>query len=773
MQNQNTQEINEINIQELFFTVKKYKLQIFLTAIAFFFLAMIYAYSKANIYYASSTLQLMSEESDFSANDIVLKAFKRGGNQNLDNEKEVLMSRFLAKKTAEYLNLETRYFTKHNFKTKELYKSAPFVVSVGFIDDLIYGKRVHLTPIDDEFFHLEIKPTTFFSKRGFLGSLGVIQLYPSDEISYSAKHRYDEVIKTSLFEFTIQRISELNRKEYSFEFLDQESIYSFIQAGIRVRPSISEFSTILEISFKDKVSLRAADIVNAHTKAYIAQEVEYKSSISNLTLEFIDKQLDMINSRLKKSEKSLVEYKESNEVIDLGDKALTTSKKLAKYETDLQELEIEENILLNLQQYMLSNQELSGLTVGSINFADPALTSLVRKLQELASEKSALLLDYTELHPDIIKLEQTLSSLKRTIKHALDNNLRQMSQRKDSLKKIISRYARSLETLPKQERELTRLSRYFDVNERIYSFLLEKRAETAIMRSSTIASSRVLDEALNNYVPISPKRTLIAIAGLLFGLVVGFVIAFVKEFLNNTIKSVEDVERITSMPIYGVVPELNRRTELMFSEAFKTIRTNLKFLPKNERNQIISITSSIPNEGKSEISANLADALAQADQNVIILDLDLRRASLHKVFNLENHQGLSEYLAGETILNDIILRTAVQNVDIITTGMLPPNPSELILSSALEELLNELREKYDYIIIDTPPAGLVTDATILMNHSDIVFTVVRSDFTKKEFLRTLDKLIAKHEYNHVGVILNGLQMKINEKELQYEAYLKR
>ena len=199
---------------------------------------------------------------------------------------------------------------------------------------------------------------------------------------------------------------------------------------------------------------------------------------------------------------------------------------MVEYESKIQELDIEENIMKNLFQYISNNQNLAGLSVGSITFADPALTILIKSLHEQASQKETLLLDYTELHPDVVKLNQTISTLRRQIIASLKNNLKQLEQRKKSLNDLIFKFKKSLETLPKQERELTRLTRHFSVNEKVYSYLLEKRAETAILRSSTISNARVLDEALNYPIRVKPKRVLIVLVGLILGIIVGLAYAF-------------------------------------------------------------------------------------------------------------------------------------------------------------------------------------------------------------------------------------------------------
>ncbi len=755
--NHNNIQNDEIDLKDLFKTIMKYKYTIALFAIVFTLGSAVFAYTKPNVYSSFATIELQEDTNRFGADDALKKAFS-GGSVNIENQIEIFKSKSLGDEATKSLNLGTRYFTTRNYRTHEYYKNSPFIVIDKIIEDPIYGKRFTLTPIDEESFRLEIKPISKYSKRGILALLGVQPFEEDELITYNQVHKYNEDISNLWFTLNITKLSPLNNEEYSFSFVHPSSFSGVYLSNLSVS-QVSELASILMVSIQDGVSLRAADLLNSLFKAYLEQEVQRKTEVANLSLTFIDNQLDEINSKLKVSESDLETYKESNEVISLSDKANTVSKQLVEYEAKIQELDIEENILSNLFQYISNNQNLSGLTVGSITFADPVLASLIKNLHELTSQKDTFLLDYTDLHPEVQKLTKTISSLRRQIIASLKNNLNQLNQRKRSLTELIVKFKKSLETLPKQERELTRLSRHFNVNEKVYSFLLEKRAETAILKSSTISNGRILDEALNFNTPIKPKRILLVLVGLILGTIVGLAYAFLREFLNHTIKNTEEIEKYSSMPIYGVIPQnKGKKTNSIFLEAFRSIRTNLQFLPKNESSRIISITSSVSGEGKTTITAKLAEVIAQTEKRVIVLDIDLRKASVHKEFGLANNIGMSNYLTNQNTLEEVIKKTNFENIDVITTGALPPNPSELILSNNMKVLLEKLKETYDYILIDTPPVGLVTDALILMNYSDVTFAVVRANYTRKEFIKNLDRLSKEHSHNHVGMILNGVEI---------------
>ena len=755
--NLNSHQNDEIDLKLLFKTILRYKYIIALFAAVFTLFAAIYAYTKPNIYGSSATIELQEEQRGYSSSDALRQAFT-GGGINVQNQIEVFKSRFLANKALENLDLNTRYFTTKNYRQREFYQNSPFIVNHKVLDNFIYGKKFILTPIDKENFNLKIIPTSKWSKKGILAQLGISPFEEYDLISYDSNHKYGEEIDTQWFNIKIDQISELLNEEYSFSFVHPSAASDVFYRGLNVS-QVSELASVLRISIQDTVSARARDLLNSLFKAYLNEEIERKSEVANLSLDFIDNQLEDINKRLKISENNLEVYKETNDVISLPEKATNTSKNITEYETKLQEILIEENILKNLEQYINTNTNLSGLTVGSIRFADPALASLINKLHEYSTQRESVLIDYTELHPDVEKLSKTIASLRRSIKASLKANLRQLSQRKASMKNVIAKLSKSLETLPKQERELTRLSRHFNVNEKVYSFLLEKRAETAILKSSTISNGRVLDQALNYSTPIKPKRMLIVLVGMILGVIFGLAYVFIREFLNDTIKNTEEIERLSSIPIYGVIPlNKNKKTNNIFLEAFRSVRTNLKFLPQHQESRVITITSSVSGEGKTNTTAKLAEVIAKSNKKVIVLDLDLRKASVHKEFDVPNNIGLSNYLTNQNTLEEVIKKTSVENVDIISTGILPPNPSELILMDEMKETIELLKKSYDYIIIDTPPVGLVTDALILMNYADITFFIVRANYTRKEFIKNLDRLSKEHSHNQIGMILNGVEI---------------
>jgi tyrosine-protein kinase Etk/Wzc len=747
---------DEIDLKEVFRTILKHKISIVLITLAFTVFSAVFAYYKPNVYGSSATVEVVEDNSrGVASTDFMLKAL--GGNSaNIENELLILQSRFIIQKALETLNLNTRYFSTNILNKKtELYTSSPFTVNVNGLKGPMYGKVFELLPKDEESFTLRIKPLPTFSLKNILALLGLKALKEEDKITYSEVHKYDEEIAAPWFNFTVHKNADLDDDTYSFDFIATEDFYDAYAGGLSIA-SASEMGSVIVLSYQDNVSLRAKEILNAIASTYIEEGVKEKTKVAELTLGFIDSQLENINVKLSTSDTNLQTYKMQNNVVNLAGKVTQATTSVAEYEAEQLKLQTEINILKNLQTFIDTNADLGGLTLGTINFADKSLGLLVLNLQEMTDKKNLYLVDYTEIHPEVIKLTQSIASTKKSIKQALVSSLKQLDQRNKDLSEMIAKYKQSLDSLPTQEKALAELARPLKVNELVYEYLLQKKAETAILKSSTIASARILDQARDEYMPMKPNRKLIVLVGLILGLITGIALAFLREFLVNTVQNAEEIEKITSLPIYGVIPlNKDKLSKNVYLEAFRNIRTNLQFLPGNENNKVISITSSVSGEGKTTVTATLSEILARGDKKVIMLDLDMRKASLHKEFNIANNVGMSNYLTKQNTLEEVIKPTNVHGLEIITTGPLPPNPSELILSNMFVELLTILREKYDYIVIDTPPAGLVTDATIIMNYADISFSIVRAKYTRKEFVKNIDRMAKEHSENRVGIILNA------------------
>jgi len=754
---QNNIDEDEIDLKEVFGTLNRYKYSIIIFAIVFTIGATVFAYFKDNVYEASTTIELEQQGRGGAGGDDMMMLALSGGGANLDNEQFILKSRFLSEKVLRGLNIGTRYFTTRNLRTVELYRTSPFVVITKTLDSSLEGTKFSMQIIDQDRFVLRMTPVIGMKEKALL-ALGLIDAAADKPKPYEEEHHFGEEIVSEWFTLTINKVFDLENSEYSFAITPNEKMAGFIQSGLSTS-LISKQGTILKVSFQDNVALRAQEILNTLSERYLQQELEEKTSEADQTLKFIDAQIEEINKDVEKSQGKLEQFRSTNTMtVDSTSQAMMTAQNMSEYEGKLQALEIESNVLQNVQEYMNTGKDMSGISLGSAAYTDPALAQMIQKLQESIMTRKSLLVEFTELHPDVVKLTEGINSIKSTIKFTLKNDINIIEQRKKTLRRYIRKYQRSLEALPENERKLANLTRNTLVNEKVYNFLLEKRAETAILRSSTVSKTRVLDAALLPDLPIKPKRLLIILVGMILGFIVGIALAFLRAFLDDTLKTAEDVDKLTNIPLYGAVPQRKDKTTIkQFEEAMRVLRTNLQFVGGAKKSKVVALTSSISGEGKTTVAVALAKIIAATGKKVIILDLDMRRSRMHEEFSITNKIGVSSVLSGHNVLDEAVQGSVEENLDVITAGPKPPNPSELLVTSGFDEMIEKLTESYDYIILDTPPIGLVTDAMILLKMSDVGLIVARANYSKKSFLKNIERFASEHELHNLGFILNGLE----------------
>ncbi len=759
---QNNIDEDEIDLKEVFGTLNRYKYSIVILAILFTIGATVFAYFKPNVYEATTTIELEQENRYGGGGDDMMSLALSGGGANLDNEQYILKSRFLSEKVLRGLDIGTRYFTTNNLRTIELYRSVPFVVISKELDRSLEGTTFTMQMLDEERFILSMTPVIGLKERALL-AWGLIEAPADKPKPYTQEHKFGEEIVTEWFSLTIDKVFAIENREYSFTITPNEHMAGFIQGGLSTS-LVSKSGTILKITFQDNVALRAQEIINTLSERYLQQELASKTSEADQTLEFIDAQIEEINKDVERSQGKLQKFRSKNTMtVDASSQAMMTAQNMAEYESKLQALEIESNVLKNVQEYMNTGKDLSGISLGSAAYTDPALAQMIQKLQESMMMRNSLLVEFTDLHPDVIKLTESINSIKSSIKFTLKNDINIIEQRQKTLRQYIRKYERSLQALPENERKLANLTRNTMVNENVYNFLLEQRAQTAILRSSTISKTRVIDSALLPNLPIKPKRLLIILVGMILGFIVGIALAFLRAFLDDTLKTAEDIDKITNIPLYGAVPQRkDKTTRSQFDEAMRVLRTNLQFTGGTKKSKVVALTSSISGEGKTTIAVALSKIIAATGKKVIILDLDMRRSRMHEEFSITNKVGVSSILSGHNTFEEAIQKDVEENLDVLTAGPKPPNPSELLVTTEFDELMALFSERYDYVILDTPPVGLVTDAMILLKMSDVGLIVTRANYSKKSFIKNIERFSNEHELQNLGFILNGLESGKNQ-----------
>lgn len=743
----------EIDLRELWAILRKYRLSIGIITFLTFLSTAIFVYFSTSTYEASLTLKTQQlASSQKNADDPILAAIDAQIEQNTDDEITVLQSYTVAQKALSKLNIANRYFLYNNFKSVEMYKESPFVVEAVAITESLIGKTFYVEPVDSNRFRLSLKPSL---REKLLNGLG-LSGPKSKPIAFSGIYTYGTPIETPNFRLTVHKRSPMEASLYGFSITPNEYLASDILQNLKVS-AISEKGTAIALSYQDNVPERAQEILNAIAEAYKEESVETKIGSAKRTLEFIDHQLQNVNIALQSSATNLEKYKSSHIVIEPQQQGIISTTKLTDLQSQQNSIDLQLSVLEGLLNHIESHRDSMGIDIGSLSSLSPTIVSLIEKIQNADAARTTLLIDYTDKHPSIIKVNEQLSKLRSNLRATLETSIRGLRQQKEKLLDIIREHQTALEAIPQQEKELNQLSNNFAVNQKVYEYLLQKRAETAITQSSTVSTVRIIDQAMVGADPVKPKKLLILIVGLIIGLVIGVIQAFFRNFIKNTIQNVHDLERHTSLPILSVLPYFSRKRTL-YDNALRLLLTKVQFGLIGSSHQVITFSSSIPGEGRTTTALEFARIAAKNHKKVIMLDLDLQNSRLRSYTSAP----VPTYTLSDLLYNGkLIAETAYplsDRLDIVFAGEQSEDPYDMFMSDEFAVLLKELRSVYHLIILLSPPTGLVADALVLMRLSDLSLIVLKAEYSKKDFIHNINRFVDEYDLKNVGIVLNSVPL---------------
>ena len=739
-------EEDEIDIKSWLYNIYHYKYIILLCVILFTFASSYYAYFLPNVYRATASVKVGLDE-DAYAKDVISMAMGKGA-VNAATEKDLIKSRYLSELALKNVDFRQHYYTTIDFREVELYKSAPFEVNMS----KGYGISFDLSVVDDKSYRLGVKELTLPDGR---------------VLDYDQIHKYAEEVKTDTFELKVLRKEKLDNKEYRFVIDEKRRSFGRVFATQNL-----ENSTILQISVEDTVPLRAQEYVNALAEAYVKQNIENKTREAVQRLSFIKDQLANVSQDIKISASNLEAFRKESKIVDVEHTSETVATRLDSYESELMEVLLKEKMINSFYTQIKKSNSMETISVEGVEDKESILAELLQKLQDAVVERKELRADYTNLHPLVMKLNRKINQLKSTIINTTKNLVENTKRKKELLIKSIEKQRAVFNTLPENARKYSQLESKFKMNEEISAYLMKRKSEAEMIKASTVSKNRMLDHALLPQVAVKPKRESIVLMGVFLGIVFGVLLALVIILLDTKIKDESDISKITSYPVLGLIPHFENdekswkgkvkvfeAVKSAVAESFRHLRSNLQFIQKKEGSQVILLTSTVGQEGKTTISVNLAAIMSLAKKRTVVINLDMRKPTLHERFDLPNQIGLSELINGRAKLQDVIQNTRYPYLDIISSGAIPPNPSELIQSDTMYEILDALKQGYEMIILDTPPIGLVTDAKELMHYVDINIYIVRAGYSKKEFLENLKKFDHIEKIPNLGIVLNDVKRK--------------
>ncbi len=739
---------DEIDLRLLFGSIRK-KLHYFaISAIIFIVGAFLYIKFTLPVYEATSSVLIKDSKNASKNIEDILTGDLLGNTKNIATEIGILHSRSVLEETINELNLGVSYFDKSGFFTYPVYKNTPFNVIVNRTSDGIYDEDFNLIPVDENTFKLDLD----IDNRTL-------------RYKYSGVHHYGEPIATPYFSLAINK-NEIafnlgSKDQYNFVINSMNKMIAYYNEKMKVEP-INKDATIVTVSVQDKIKDRAVDFLNTLGKVYINQDVKDKSSVAALTLKFVDEQLEEISKTLNATELDLQKFKEEKGTVDLSEESKAYLERVTAVDESRVKAEINLKSLDYLYDYISTNKDMESLAPTTLGNPDPILVDLITQLKELQSKRKKLAYGSSSQSPAIKVIDEQIESTKNSLVESI-NNIRNVT--KNGLQGIntqISKYENSIRKIPNVERELLGIQRNFTVNENIYLYLLQKKAETGIAKATAVSDNKVLDKATVNDIAVIPNKKAVAVITLMLILLVPIIIILIQSYIRNTISNRDDIEKLTKTPIIGVVGHhtsgeslvVSKKPKSSIAEAFRSIRANLMFFGLSEKHKVVLITSSVGGEGKSFSTLNLATVLSLQSHRVIIVGMDLRKPQLVNDLGVQNDIGVSTYLIGKSTLESVICKTTIPGLDIIPSGPIPPNPAELLAKKETQELMDELRTMYDYIIIDTPPVGIVSDAMMLMNIADINIFILRENYSKKEYIKNINTYYAQGKINNLCILLN-------------------
>lgn len=699
-------------------------------------------------------------------------------NINIDNEIGILQSFSLRERTIKELEFfNVSYYVKGRLATRELYKGTPFNVELDYDTLQVVGNEYQIEFIDNESYRLKSKE----GKRPAYSyktdtNAGIVEMP-----DYEGVYRFGEWVNNGFNKFRIILNSNYNpdpEEEYvpKYSFVVKSRLSLIAEMSSLSIAQSTKNSSILNLSIQGYSAEKITDYLNQLLNEYMERNLEQKNLVSENTVIFIDEQLIGIQDSLHKAETDLQVFQEGNDFMDLSAQSAEMFNRLKEIERRKSELELSIKYYTNLQDYINKNiDDLNKLVVPSaMGIQDQMLNKLVLELVALSSEKAKQLATSTEKNPVVQTIDERIIQTKKQLLENITNMINNTNVTIEELSNQILSYEEQIKLLPTTQRAYLGYERKFALNDELYKFLMQKRAEAQIVMASNSPDNSVIDEArVSRARKVAPRSMMVYLVCIVLGCGVPAAFIFLKEILNTKVIERSDIEKITKLPIIGQIPytspkDSNASSTFVIdspkspvSEAFRSIRTNIEYIVKGKDKCIFSVIADSPGIGKTYISINMASIYAMYGKKTALIGMDLRKPRLYQEFGLSNKVGVSSYLVGKASIDEIIQPSGkLPNLDIITAGPVPPNPAELIASERCAKMFEELKEKYDYIIVDTPPLLWVTDALLLMKYVDTSIFVVRQDVTNKKAFEVVINDLEQRNYS-VSLVVNGINYQGN------------
>lgn len=749
MNNQSLQNIEFINLKEIAFKYLK-KWRWFTVSVAVsLVLAVLYILSTNTTFSVESTILLRNDNNRelFSQMAIVESFGLEGVKKEVEDELYILGSKTLLSEAIRDLELSTEYYVKSGLRYTDIYPEVPLKLTVA------YKPSKH----PQQVLELKIKKVSDGYK--------IKTLYGEIKQDITVKN-FSSPINCAAGTFTLTPDKEFNpNKTYKIIAYPLVAITNIYSKRIQIN-TINKKTNAVKIATVANNTIKAQAIINKLVELYNLDAVLDKNIIASSTKDFVEKRLDLLKNELLDVEISVETYKKQNNMTDLSSQGELFMRTTGEYNKELSKIETQLNLIDYIDKHLSESENKYSLIPANLGLQDGALQSLIKNYNDALLQRLKISRTSNALNPLITQLEEQISAMRSSIIASIASLSDGLKISKRDIKLKESQFSNKIKQIPTQEREYIDIKRQQEIKNNLYIFLLQKREENALTLASTIPSAKTLDKAYVVPEPVAPKKMIIMFIALIIGLVIPIAILYVIDLFDQTIKDKKELLRLTKVPFVGSISKVDDDDKIVvgegkttpIAEMFRLIRTNLQFMLSGKPSHVILITSAGSGEGKSFTAINLALSFALTNKKVLLMGLDIRKPALAEYLNIQETKGITHYLSNESLtIDEITVNTDFhKNLNVIFSGPVPPNPTELLMSYRLDEMIENLREMYDYIIIDSAPLGIVSDTYLLNRLSDNVLFVCRQNFTPREASELINEVYQKGSLIGMGLILNGV-----------------
>jgi capsular exopolysaccharide synthesis family protein len=759
MNNKNNQNIESEETINIRVEIEKYVMYwrwFVIGGILALILAFLYLRYTTSQYNASAVILIKNDKKSGSSAE--LAAFEDlgilgGTSQNIDNEIEIIKSRKILADVIKNLELNITYFAQGRIKETEVYLNTP--IKINFFKK---GKEYY--ELDSIFSMTKISDSKFelFSEEG------------NSQGSFS----FGEMIQSDLGDFNI------SKRHVERKFDDGETVKFVISSlnklideykkNVVVSP-VNKKSSVVKLSLNSAVKQKAEHFLDSLVSAYNRDAIYDKNLVSQKTKTFIDERLKLVKNDFDNVNLQLKDFKTTNKLTNIEAESELVLQSISESNKNIIETSIELIMVESLYNDLLENSSTNNLLATNLGLSDISIATSIAEYNKLVQNRIRLLRTASKLNPTVINITNQIVGVKSSLIKSLENSKKGLELTLKQLNKEDQKIKSKISGIPVQELELGKIKLKQEITSGLYSYLLKKKEETDISLAVTVANAKIIDKAYGSKTPVSPKPNVIYLAALLLGGLIPFVIIYLKNLFDTKIHNKADVQDSVSVPFLGDVPRSEEKSKIVIgsdarsstAEAFRLIRTNLDFMlmDKKRKSKTIFITSTTSGEGKSFISVNVAASLALSGKKVLLMGMDLRAPKVTEYLGVADRKGVTNYITDDNLdLDNLIFNLDdIENLDIISSGVVPPNPAELLMTKRTENLFTIIKEEYDYIIVDTAPVNLVTDTLLIAKYADMFIYVARANYLDKRLLAVPQNLYTEKRLPNMAMILNDTDPK--------------